>query len=259
VIAGDGCLMEGINHEAAGLAGHLGLGRLNVFWDDNRITIDGGTALPPPRISRSRYAPMAGTSVRCDGHDGAMSAAPIDDAVADPRPSLIACRTIIGLGAPNKQGPPPPTAPRWARRGRAARARIGLGHRAFRDSRRDFRRLARCGTAQPRRTADWTTRSPRAARQPSSVRRMAGALPDGLSRSDDHSGLIGAPQKLATRKASEMALAAINAQLPETIGGSADLTGSNNTKTKDQNPLTKNDYSVAISITESASSAWPQR
>ena len=104
VVAGDGCLMEGINHEAAGLAGHLGLGRLIVFWDDNKITIDGSTALSTSEDIEARYSAYHWHIVRCDGHDMADVRRAIEAAIADPRPSLIACKTIIGKGAPNKQG-----------------------------------------------------------------------------------------------------------------------------------------------------------
>jgi transketolase len=104
VIAGDGCLMEGINHEAIGLAGHLRLGRLNVLWDDNRITIDGAVDLSSSEDIAARYRATGWHVVACDGHDFADIRRAIDEAVADPRPSLVACRTIIGYGAPNKQG-----------------------------------------------------------------------------------------------------------------------------------------------------------
>ncbi|HEX9964382.1 MAG TPA: transketolase family protein, partial [Allosphingosinicella sp.] len=104
VIAGDGDLMEGVNHEAAGLAGHLKLGRLNVIWDDNRITIDGATDLSTSEDIAARYRAYGWHVVSCDGHDFASIRAAYDAALADPRPSLIACRTIIGWGAPNKQG-----------------------------------------------------------------------------------------------------------------------------------------------------------
>ena len=104
VIAGDGCLMEGVNHEAAGLAGHLGLGRLNVLWDDNRITIDGATSLSTSEDIEARYRAYGWHVVRCDGLDADDVRRTLDEAVADPRPSLIACRTIIGFGAPTKQG-----------------------------------------------------------------------------------------------------------------------------------------------------------
>src|SRR5918997_1117595 len=96
VIAGDGDLMEGVNHEAAGLAGHLGLGRLNVFWDDNRITIDGSTDLSTSEDIPGRYAAYGWHTVRCDGHDIDDIRRAIEEAIADERPSLIACRTIIG-------------------------------------------------------------------------------------------------------------------------------------------------------------------
>src|SRR4051812_27705023 len=104
VIAGDGDLMEGVNHEAAGLAGHLGLGRLKVFWDDNRITIDGATDLSTSEDIPARYAAYGWHVARCDGHDFGDIRRAIEEALADSRPSLIACRTIIGWGAPNKQG-----------------------------------------------------------------------------------------------------------------------------------------------------------
>src|SRR3954451_21707993 len=104
VIAGDGDLMEGVNHEAAGLAGHLALGRLNVFWDDNRITIDGATSLSTSEDIPARYRAYGWHVAACDGHDFADIRRAIDEVLADPRPSLIACRTIIGWGAPNKQG-----------------------------------------------------------------------------------------------------------------------------------------------------------
>ena len=104
VIAGDGDLMEGINHEAAGLAGHLQLGRLKVLWDDNKITIDGSTDLSTSEDVLARYRASGWHTASCDGHDVMTVRRAIDEAVADPRPSLIDCRTIIGWSAPNKQG-----------------------------------------------------------------------------------------------------------------------------------------------------------
>src|SRR6195952_4352437 len=103
-VAGDGCLMEGVNHEAAGLAGHLGLGRLNVLWDDNRITIDGAVSLSSSEDILARYAAYGWHTVACDGHDFADIRRALAEAAADPRPSLVACRTVIGQGAPTKAG-----------------------------------------------------------------------------------------------------------------------------------------------------------
>src|SRR6478609_24128 len=104
VIAGDGCLMEGINHEAVGLAGHLKLGRLIVLWDDNKITIDGSTDLSRKEDVLTRHKAAQWHTCECDGLNADDVSRAIDEALADPRPSLIRCRTIIGYGAPNKQG-----------------------------------------------------------------------------------------------------------------------------------------------------------
>src|SRR3546814_5960194 len=96
--------MEGINHEAIGLAGHLQLGRLTLLWADNKIPIDGSTDLWTSEDIPARYAATGWHVESCDGHDPADIRRALDAALADPRPSLIACRTIIGFGAPNKQG-----------------------------------------------------------------------------------------------------------------------------------------------------------
>ena len=244
VIAGDGDLMEGINHEAAGLAGHLRLGRLNVIWDDNQITIDGSTALSTSEDMVARYQAYGWHTVRCDGHDVASVRKAYEEAITDPRPSLIACRTIIGYGAPNKQGT---AATHGAALGNdevaAARETLAWSHAPFElpdDVREGWRAAGARG--RPMHEA-WRRRVEAGAKGPELLRRMAGDLPEGFSLSDHIDGLIASPQTVATRKASEMALEAINAQLPDTIGGSADLTGSNNTKTKAQKPLTREDYS----------------
>jgi transketolase len=244
VIAGDGCLMEGVNHEAAGLAGHLGLGRLNLLWDDNRITIDGATDLSTSEDIEARYRAYGWHVVRCDGLDADSIRAALDEAVGDPRPSLIACRTIIGFGAPNKQGT---AATHGSALGAdevaAARKELGWDYPPFEipaDLLSTWHALGARGQEAHR---AWNERLAASDQAAEFGRRMAGALPEGFSLDTYVAGLIANPQKVATRKASEAALGAINALLPETVGGSADLTGSNNTKTKDQNPLTKEDYS----------------
>ena len=104
VIAGDGDLMEGVNHEAVGLAGNSKLGRLIVLWDDNSITIDGSTELSRNEDVVARHEAARWHACECDGLDADDVSRAIDEAVADPRPSLIRCKTIIGYGAPNKQG-----------------------------------------------------------------------------------------------------------------------------------------------------------
>jgi transketolase len=244
VIAGDGCLMEGINHEAAGLAGHLGLGRLIVFWDNNHITIDGSTDLSTSEDIEARYQAYGWHHVHCDGLDADDVRRAIDKALADPRPSLIACRTIIGFGAPNKQGT---AATHGAALGAdevaAARETLGWTFPPFEVPADIADAWREAGGRSRNAHAAWNDRLAAHADREEFSRRMAGDLPNGFSLDDYIAGLIAAPQKMATRKASEAALGAINALLPETLGGSADLTGSNNTKTKDQKPLTKEDYS----------------
>jgi transketolase len=244
VIAGDGCLMEGINHEAAGLAGHLGLGRLNVLWDDNRITIDGATDLSTSEDVEARYAAYGWHSVRCDGLDAADVRRALTEALADPRPSLIACRTIIGFGAPHKQGT---AATHGSALGveevAAARATLGWEAPPFEiptDIAATWRALGDRSKAERH---AWDARLAASEARDEFLRRMEGRFPEGSTRDAYLDELAAHPQNVATRKSSELALEWINDFLPETIGGSADLTGSNNTKTKGQKPLTKDDYS----------------
>jgi transketolase len=244
VIAGDGCLMEGINHEAAGLAGHLGLGRLKLLWDNNKITIDGSTDLSTSEDILARYRAYGWHTVSCDGHDFKDIRRALDEAVADPRPSLIDCRTIIGWGAPNKQGT---SATHGAALGdeevAAARKQLVWESEPFEipeEIEKAWRKAGGRGGAVHERWRALLAASPQ---RKEFVRRMEGRLPDDFSLDAWLGELAANPRTLATRKSSEAALNAINAMLPDTIGGSADLTGSNNTKSKGQTALTKEDYS----------------
>jgi transketolase len=244
VIAGDGDLMEGVNHEAAGLAGHLGLGRLIVFWDDNKITIDGSTDLSTSEDVKARYAAYGWHTAQCDGHDFDDIRRAIDEAVADPRPSLIDCRTIIGWGAPNKQGT---SATHGAALGAdevaAARRQLLWESEPFEIPDEILSAWRAAGRRGAGAHEDWRVRLAASPEREELVRRMEGRLPADLGLEAWLDRLAAEPQTVATRKASELALEAINAAVPETLGGSADLTGSNNTKTKAQKPLTKGDYS----------------
>ena len=244
VIAGDGCLMEGVNHEAIGLAGHLKLGRMNVLWDDNNITIDGSTDLSTSENIKARYEATGWHVVSCNGHDFDDIRRALDEAVASDRPSLVACKTVIGKGAPNKQGT---SATHGAPLGddeiSAAREQLGWGAEPFvipDEVLSDWRGTAERGQGEHR---SWRRRLTDDGQREEFERRMSGDLPDAFSLDDYIASLIAEPQKVATRKASEMALAQINGQLTETIGGSADLTGSNNTKAGNIAPLTADDYS----------------
>ncbi len=244
VVAGDGCLMEGINHEAIGLAGHLKLGRMIVLWDDNNITIDGGTDLSTSEDIKARYTATGWHVVECNGHDFDDIARAIDEAVADDRPSLVACKTVIGKGAPNKQGTSATHgAPLGDEEIAAARETLGWTSEPFvvpEDILSDWRAT---GSSGKEAHGAWLNRLNASEHKAEFERRMAGDLPHGDAMKEYVASLIAEPVKVATRKASEMALAQINPRLPDTIGGSADLTGSNNTKAGGIEAMTADDYS----------------
>jgi len=245
VIAGDGCLMEGISHEAIDMAGHLGLGRLVVLWDDNRITIDGGTELSTSTDQMARFAAAGWHTVACDAHDPGGIAAAIQTAQDDPRPSLVACRSVIGWGAPNKQGSPDcHGAPLGPEEIAAARAHLEWPHAPFeidpavRDA---WQAIARRG-AQAR--AAWQARhAARPDRQGfDEVQSRGGLKVLNAAMARHKARLLADRPSIATRKASELALAVVNAALPDTVGGSADLTGSNLTRSAGMRPVTRADY-----------------
>ena len=243
VVAGDGCLMEGINHEAIGLAGKHQLGHLTVLWDDNHITIDGDTDLSTSEDIIGRYQAAGWHTETCDGHHMGEVSRAIEAAIADGRPSLIACRTIIGKGAPNKQGTshvhgsalgPDEVA--------AAREFLGWNAAPFEipgDILSDWRALGARG-ADAR--ADWETRLAADAQGKELSRRMSGELPSGEEAGKVFTEWLSKPQTVATRKASEMVLEVLTPLVPEMVGGSADLTGSNNTKTKATTRFSPQDY-----------------
>lgn len=244
VIAGDGCLMEGINHEAIGLAGHLGLGRLTVLWDDNKITIDGSVDLSSSEDVAARYAATGWHVESCDGHDPADIRRAIDAALADPRPSLIACRTIIGFGAPNKQGTSATHgSPLGADEIAAARNELGWKSEPFVIPADIAATWAGFGARGQALHSEWGDRLASNEKKTEFSDRIAGKIVPGDAFKAYLDGLVAEPPKVATRKASENTLGALTADIPALIGGSADLTGSNNTKTSSTKPLTKDDYS----------------
>ena len=248
VLAGDGCLMEGISHEAASLAGHLSLGRLIVLFDDNQITIDGATSLSVGDDQCARFAAYGWDVARVDGHDGDALAAAIAAARQSERPSLIAARTAIGRGAPTKAGTSSAHgSPLGDEEIAGARERMHWPYPAFEvpDHVMSAWRAvgARGGTA----SADWQGRldaldqDARAAFE----RAQAGDLPASTIKAmaDYRRQLAEEKPQLATRAASGNALEVINRVVPETVGGSADLTGSNNTLTAGLGFVTADDFS----------------
>ena len=235
VIAGDGCLMEGINHEAIGLAGHLGLGRLNVLWDDNKITIDGAISLSSSEDVLARYAATGWHVTSCDGHDFADIRRALDEAKVDPRPSIIACRTRIGEGAPTMAGSHKiHGSPLGTDEVAGTRKALDWDLPPFELPEDVKSAWLDVGQRSTKLHAEWQGRLTTSSEKTEFERRMAGDLPAAFSIQSYLDGLIAEPKKVATRKASEMALDVINAQLPEMFGGSADLTGSNLTQSKDQ-------------------------
>jgi len=243
VIAGDGCLMEGVNHEAIGLAGHLKLGRLIVLWDDNHITIDGSTDLSRNEDVVARHRAAQWHTCECDGLNADDVSRAIQEAIADPRPSLIRCKTIIGFGAPNKQGT---AATHGAALGpdevEAARQGLGLDPEPFTVPDEVLTAWLTAGKRGSVDHALWKERLDTNDRKDEFLARLNGKVSDAWLKPYLDRLFKDGVKPVATRKASEMALEAINATMPATIGGSADLTGSNNTKTRALEPLTPDNY-----------------
>ncbi len=244
VMAGDGCLMEGINHEAIGLAGHLKLGNLIVLWDDNNVTIDGSVDLSSSEDVLARYQATNWHTVSCDGHDPASIRAAIEEAIADPRPSIVACKTIIGKGSPNKQGTSGVHgAPLGEEEVAAARIELGWDYPPFEVPEKimaDWRALGERGNKA---NAAWKAALEASGKQADLANQLMSVADLAAPALEAYiSGLAKDPPKVASRKASEMALTPLTEKLPQLIGGSADLTGSNNTKTKFTDPLTAENY-----------------
>jgi transketolase len=240
VFLGDGCLMEGISHEACSLAGTLKLGKLICFYDDNGISIDGEvhgwfTDDTPKRFESYGWHVVPGV----DGHDAAAVEAALRAAQADPRPSLLCCKTIIGWGSPNKQGTeschgaalgeaevaltreklgwtaPPFVVPDDIRAGWDAKAKGAAAEQAWQQ------KLAAYRTAHPELAAEFE-------------RRLRGELPADwrVKLQEFIAAQVEKPAAIATRQSSQQVLHVLGAAIPELLGGSADLTGSNNTNHK---------------------------
>ena len=247
-IVGDGCLMEGISHEAIGLAGHLRLGRLIVLWDDNRISIDGPTSLSTSENTAERFDAAGWQVLACDGHDQAAVDAALTTAKRDSRPTLIACRTTIGFGAPTKAGTSGAHgSPLGAAEIAGARAALGWTAPPFEIPSEILTAWRAFGARGAPAAAAWAGRlavteaNVRAGFERRALNEPPVAAFDALR--DHTAALIAKPQNIATRKASELVLDVVTPVAPGMIGGSADLTGSNNTKTKALLPFTRDSYS----------------
>lgn len=242
VIAGDGCLMEGLSHEAISLAGHLGLGKLVVLFDDNRITIDGPTDLSVSDDQLARFAASGWHVEACDGHEPMSIRAALERAAEADAPALVACRTEIGFGAPTRQGAAASHgAPLGAEEVAGARAALNWPHPPFAVPAPVVAAWRASGArGRPAREA-WEARLAAAPQREAFESAFSGTLPPALD-----SGIAALKRKLAdeatpmaTRKASQLALDAIVRAVPNAIGGSADLTGSNNTRTASQQAVAR--------------------
>jgi len=248
VLASDGDLMEGISQEAIALAGHLKLNKLIVLHDDNGISIDGPLALADSVDQVKRFEAAGWAASRIDGHDPIAIAAAIEAAKESGRPTLIACRTTIGFGAPSKAGKASAHgAPLGADEIKGAREKLGWTFPPF-EIPTTIREAWRSAGARGR-AARLAWKERLAASDPSHraefQRRLRGELSEllpGAVRAVKEK-LAREPKEIATRAASELALESLTAALPEMLGGSADLTGSNNTRTRAMKVLSAADYS----------------
>lgn len=238
VIAGDGCLMEGISHEAIGLAGKQKLSKLIVLWDDNGISIDGAVELSDITNQRKRFEASGWSVFECNGHDPDDIHTAIDAAKKSNKPAMIACKTHIGFGAPTKQGTAKAHgSPLGADEMAATREAYGWTHKPFEIPQETLDAWRTIGARGAADETEWEARlgTVSTSRQAEFARVQSGEVPKKLAgavRTLKRQTVEDMP-KVATRKSSEVVLQAINPVTPETMGGSADLTGSNNTLTPD--------------------------
>ncbi|MBB3915498.1 transketolase [Rhizobium fabae] len=245
VINGDGCLMEGISHEAIALAGHLKLNKLILFWDNNSITIDGAVSLSDSTDQIARFKAVHWNTIEIDGHDQAAIAAAIEAAHNSDRPTFIACKTIIGFGAPNKQGSHKVHGnPLGAEEIAAARKALNWDYEPFVIPSDLLEEWRAAGTRSDNIVKAWEETLAKSPAKAEFSRRFAGDLPEGFDKAiDDYKKKLAETKPtIASRKASEDALEVINGFVPETLGGSADLTPSNNTKTSQMHSITPTDF-----------------
>ncbi|MET0640530.1 MAG: transketolase [Hyphomicrobium sp.] len=245
VIAGDGCLMEGISQEAISLAGHLKLGKLIVLWDDNSITIDGATNLAVSDSEIKRFESSGWNTLRVDGHDPAAVSAAIKTAKSDPsRPWMIACKTQIGFGSPNKAGKASAHGEALgADEIKATREKLGWPYPPFEIPDDVLSGWRSVGSQYRALREDWEKREAKASAD-------AKAAIAGRDTKAIVSGAIAAAKndfaadtsKRATRVWSQLTIERLMPVLPELIGGSADLSGSNGTRTKHHVSVTPENF-----------------
>ena len=248
VIVGDGCLMEGISHEAISMAGHLGLGKLIVLWDDNDICIDGPTNKTVNDDQPARFKASGWHVASCDGHDPEAITAALKDAQSNDLPSLIACKTIIGFGAPKKEGTSATHgSPLGDEEIAGARVKLDWQHEPFLIPDNILAAWRVTGARGIGIRDAWEGRlvGLEPSQKEAFERAIKGDLPDGWKKAlNAHKAQCSSDKpEWATRQSSGAALSVLTEKIPELIGGSADLTGSVNTKTDSTNPITSENFS----------------
>jgi transketolase len=245
VIAGDGCLMEGISQEAISLAGHLKLSKLIVLWDNNSISIDGPTSLSTSENQIGRFQAANWATLEVDGHDADAVAAVLKKAQTHDKPTLIACKTVIGYGAPTKAGT---AATHGSPLGKdeiaGARQKLGWAYEPFVVPDAIRAAWTKAGQRGQADYAAWAKRHDSSANRAEHDRVMAHELPANFAATVNalKDSIAAQAPKIATRQSSQNVLEALVPVMPELIGGSADLTGSNNTKTKTATPVKAGAY-----------------
>jgi len=249
VIASDGDLMEGISQEAIALAGHLKLNKLIVLFDDNGISIDGALSLADSVDQIKRFEAAGWSASRVDGHDPAAISSALEKAQKSEKPVLIACKTTIGFGAPTKAGKASSHgSPLGADEVKGARERLGWKPAPFEVPADILSAWRAAGARSKAALADWNRRLTAldGVKRTEFDRRMKGAISQQALTAAIRTvkeSLAATPKEIATRTACEFALESLIPALPEMIGGSADLTGSNNTRTKAMKAITAEDFS----------------
>jgi transketolase len=245
VLCGDGDLMEGISQEAIALAGHLQLNKLTIIWDDNRVTLDGKLEDEDSTDQHDRFRAVGWHTISVDGHDQAAVEEALRAAKAANRPTMIAARTTIGYGAPTKSGTSKAHgAPLGAEEIAGAKQALGITYPPFVIPNETIDAWRKAGSSGAPVRAAWQGRLAASPKRAEFERRQRGDLPEGFAPAvaEFKRRLAADKPKLASRKASQNALEIINGVLPETLGGSADLTSSNFTNTSQTLPIGPGDF-----------------
>ncbi len=259
VINGDGCLMEGISEEAVSLAGHLGLNKLIVFWDNNNITIDGSVDSASSTDQIARFKAHNWNTIEIDGHNHHQIAKSIEKAQKSNKPTLIACKTKIGFGAPTKQGTSKcHGSPLGADELAKMRQNLGWNYPAFEIPSGILQAWRTAGRRHAETYKNWAARAKEAGKSFNDF--INNILPKDWDKelNELKKQAIAEKTKLATRKASQMCLEKIVPHIPEILGGSADLAASNLTKVAGMKDIVKGDFSgnnMAYGIREHAMAA----